>query len=89
MTDLEDLREQVKALAGARGVDVADIEALTFPQAQLEVAGYRLANASRDLTGLDRFVAWLNVAASVMGPIGTIAGALAAGIGVAGAASKL
>lgn len=85
----EVVRAQVRVIAGASGRDADDLLACSVGEVLLLTQAYQGAAAAREQTQLEALVKWLNVVAAVAGPIATVAGALAGGIGVASAAKAL
>lgn len=85
----EDLVAIVQAIAAANGMDLDDIRRCTVNDLVLMARGYQQAAAPHELTRLERFEAWLNEAAKLVTPLGTLAGAMGAMLGVATAAKAL
>ena len=82
----QDVRAQLVLVSGARGKDAIDLDGLTIETAIQLTEVYMAASADHERTGLETFLAWLQLAASIVGPAASIATAI---LGVAGAAKAL
>lgn len=79
----EDVLAQVQVLSAATGRDAEDLLQCTIEELTLITTAYREAGSVKVLGDLDKLVLWLGFAASVAGPVATIAGAIVAVFGVA------
>jgi hypothetical protein len=74
----EELRTRIALLSGAKGSDEVDLAKVTIEAASMLLAVYQSAAADHELTWLEQTSKWLTLAASLVGPLASIASAVVA-----------
>jgi hypothetical protein len=86
---VEEVEQGVIAFAGLTGQSAEDVRVSTLGEVQLQLQGWKEAAAGHVPTALERFEAWLALAAKVLGPVATILGAVTGGVGLVSAAKAV